>query len=183
MQISTKYVQASELSAQERESINNLHQECFSDVPQSAIREDFIAEPVGYFFAFTGKEIVGKLDIFIRNITFSGQSIILGGMGGVCVTGSARHHGVASLILKQGLQILYEQNCDIACLNVDPAKTAHKVYEKIGFNMMEREISFEKIHGGIVKDQGTMFIPIRSQAIYDLVMKSNKTFHYGKGYW
>lgn len=51
------------------------------------------------------------------------------------------------------------------------------------FYRMNRKVSFEDKHGKMRYDKGTMFIPICSKIIYHHVMNSDKTFHYGKGYW
>ncbi|OIN93748.1 hypothetical protein AUJ38_03050 [bacterium CG1_02_42_9] len=86
-------------------------------------------------------------------------------------------------MLKEGLKLLKKEKCDIACFNVDLKKEAYLLYEKVGFKTMMRKISFENIKGEIKYDAGTMFIPLCSQAVYDYVMQSKNTFHYGKGYW
>jgi hypothetical protein len=53
----------------------------------------------------------------------------------------------------------------------------------IGFTTMNREVPFEEKHGRTRYDEGTMFVPIYSKAMYDNIMNSNKTFHHEKGYW
>lgn len=50
-------------------------------------------------------------------------------------------------MIKQGLATLKDQECDIACLNVDLEKKLHSLYEKAGFKMMNRDISFENAKG------------------------------------
>ena len=60
---------------------------------------------------------------------------------------------------------------------------AMRLYEKLGFTLMPRDISFENIRGEIIREPGTMFTPLVSQEKYDLIMNSSETFHYGRGYW
>lgn len=177
------FVPEAEFTPSQKESILKLQKECFSDVDRQSIEEDFIAESFARIFALTGQEIVGILRLFKRDIIFSGKKIILGGLGGACVTENSRRRGVATKMLKKGLEILKKEKCDIACLNVDLEKRAYKLYEKVGFKLMKRKISFENGKGKIKFDTGTMFIPVCSKQIYDFVMKSKKTFHYGRGYW
>ena len=86
-------------------------------------------------------------------------------------------------MLKKALAILKDERCDIACLNANPEKQAYKLYEKLGFRFMQRPISFESGKGKLKHDTGTMLVPICSRSIYDFVMNSTETFHYGKGYW
>ena len=183
MGIEIEYIKSTELSEVQRSALSRLDKECFWDVPETAINEDFIADPVAYIFAKNDGVIIARLAVFKRKIVFDNRDIVLGGMGGVCVTENMRHIGIASMMLKQGLEILKSEKCDIACLNVDLDKKIYSVYEKLGFVLMPREISFENVNGEIVKELGTMFIPVCSSEIYDLVMSSSTTFHYGKGYW
>jgi hypothetical protein len=86
-------------------------------------------------------------------------------------------------MVKRTLIVLSDEHCDVACLNVDLEKKVYPIYEKLGFTMMERDISFENVRGEIVKDKGTMFTPLASPEKYNLIMNSPDTFHYGKGYW
>lgn len=48
---------------------------------------------------------------------------------------------------------------------------------------MNRKVSFADKHGKMRYDKGTMFIPICSKTIHHHVMNSDRTFHFGKGYW
>jgi len=74
-----------------------------------------------------------------------------------------RRRKIATRLMQEGLQILKDKSCDVACLNADLTKTAYKFYEKTGFRLINREISFEDIHGRTRYDTGTMFIPICSK--------------------
>lgn len=181
--ITTKPVYKSRLTPFQKKSIEKLEKECFSDVDRQSIEEDFIAESFARILAYKGTEIVGILSLFKRNVNFAGKSIVLGGIGGPCVTESMRRKGIATQMINKGLEILKEEKCDITCLNADLKKTVYKFYEKLGFALMKRKISFENIKGKIKYDKGTMFIPVCSKSIYDFVIKSKETFHYGKGYW
>lgn len=177
------FVPVSQLTSTHQQAVNKLNKECFGDVDPQEVTENFIAKPFGYIFATDKSEIIGRLALFKRHIKFANQDIILGGMGGVCVSTIYRHRGVATTMLQHGLSVLRHEGCDIACLNVDLEKKIYGVYEKLGFRMMEREISFENIHGEVIPEHGTMFIPICSTTIYNVIMDSTETFHYGKGYW
>lgn len=183
MNFAIELVKAGELTPDQQAGLDALNRECFGDVPEQSVTEDFIAEPFAYLFAMVGKEMISRVALFKREVVFAGQSIILGGIGGVCVTTPHRHHGVASSMLKRALLILRQEKCDVACLNVDLAKKIYPIYEKLGFTMMKREISFENVRGEIVRDSGTMFIPLTSSEKYNLIMNSSETFHYGRGYW
>jgi ribosomal protein S18 acetylase RimI-like enzyme len=55
--------------------------------------------------------------------------------------------GIATQMLQEALATLKQEECDIACLNVDMTKQAYRVYEKLGFRLMKRPISFENSRG------------------------------------
>lgn len=183
MVFNIELVKAGELSSEQELGLLSLNQECFGDVPVKEIEENFYAEPFAYLFAFDKNQMISRVALFKRHIEFDGKSVVLGGIGGVCVTKDHRHHGVASSMLKRALVVLKSEGCDVACLNVDLEKKIYGVYEKLGFKMMEREISFENSKGETVGELGTMFIPLNSPELFDYIMSSSKTFHYGKGYW
>jgi len=181
--ITLRIVPEKKINSTHKESIKRLQDECFGDVDASSIEEDFIAESFARIFAYSNGTMVGMLRLFKRKVEFAGKNFLLGGLGGVCVAVSMRRMGVASAMVKKGLVQLKKHNCDIACLNVDTEKGIYGVYEKAGFMMMERDISYENSNGEIKLDTGTMFAPICSPDLYEYVMKSRVTFHYGKGYW
>lgn len=183
MNFAIELVKAVDITRSQQIGLDTLNRECFGDVPAQEIAENFIAEPFAYLFAMIGKQMISRVALFKREALFEGQKILLGGIGGVCVTTIHRHHGVASSMLKRALATLKSEACDMACLNVDLEKMVYRVYEKLGFTMMNREISFENVRGEIVREAGTMFIPINSPDKYDLIMNSTATFHYGRGYW
>jgi predicted GNAT family N-acyltransferase len=176
-------VKAGELTKEQETGLTALNIECFGDVPAKEIEENFYAEPFAYLFAFINDRMISRVALFKRNLAFAGRPITVGGIGGVCVSKEFRHHGVASSLLKRALIVLKSEECDVACLNVDLEKKIYPLYEKLGFKLMEREISFENSHGDTVKELGTMFIELNSPDVFNLLMNSRETFHYGKGYW
>jgi predicted GNAT family N-acyltransferase len=171
------------LTRQQKQAVEKLNEECFNHVPTKEIEECFYAKSFARTFAYRNDEIIGHLRLFKRNTEHDGKKVTLGGIGGVCVTRKMRRKGIATKMIKQGLRTLKQNKCDVACLNADLTRNAHKFYETIGFTMMNRKVSFEDKHGKTRHDKGTMFIPICSKTIYHHVMNSDKTFHYGKGYW
>jgi len=178
-----QFVKSDELSQEQESQLTKLIAECFGDVPEIEVAENFIAEPFGYLFALSKNEMISRVALFKRELIFAKTKIIVGGIGGVCVARDYRHHGVATSMVKRALVILKEEKCDVACLNVDFEKKVFPMYEKLGFTMMPREISFENVHGQIIHEPGTMFIPLISPEKYNLIMNNTETFHYGRGYW
>ena len=174
---------AEELTRDQEAGLTKLNKECFGDVQPEEITDNFIANPFAYLFAVANQETISRVALFKRTVQFRDQDILVGGIGGVCVTKTHRHHGVASSMVKRALVVLKVELCDVACLNVDLDKPAYHLYEKLGFTLMSRDISFENVRGEIVREGGIMFIPLASPNKYQLLMTSSKTFHYGHGYW
>lgn len=176
-------VKPGEFSPDQQSGLAQLNQECFGDVQPTEIADNFIAEPFAYLFAMVNEQFISRVALFKRTVQFGGQDILVGGIGGVCVTTLHRHHGIASSMIKRALVILRGEACDVACLNVDLTKNTYHLYEKLGFTLMERDISFENIRGEMIHEEGTMFISLASPEKYHLLMTSSLTFHYGRGYW
>jgi predicted acetyltransferase len=171
------------LTEQQERAVEKLNKECFSHVPKEEIEECFYAESFARTFVQQNDNIIGQVGLFRRNVKHDGKEVVLGGIGGVCVTRKMRRKGIATKMVKQALRILEQKKCDVACLNADVARNAHKFYETIGFTMMNRKVSFEDKHGKMRYDEGTMFISLCSKEIYQHIMNSDRIFHYGKGYW
>lgn len=169
-------------NSQKRE-IGQLQKECFGHVDEKEIKEHFFSIGFAWVLAYHQNELVGILELHKRKRVFDKSKFLLGGVAGICIINSMRKQGVGSKLLKKGLTVLRDAGCDIACMTVDLEKPMYGFYEKFGFKMMEREISFDDIHGKRIYEKGTMFIPIKSTEIYNRIMNSNKTFHYGNGYW
>lgn len=134
-------VKASELTDAQQSGLDALNRECFGDVDETEIQENFIAEPFAYLFAMSGLEMISRVALLKREVVFAGQKIMVGGIGGVCVAIKYRHHGLVSSMLKRALLVLREQKCDVVYLHVDPSKKAYPVYEKLGFKMIDQEKS------------------------------------------
>jgi GNAT superfamily N-acetyltransferase len=176
-------VNEGELTSQQRRDFNSLRDMCFSHVDPVEAEECFYAESFSRLLAYDGVKLVGILRLFKREVVFDGEGVVLGGVGGVCVLPGSRRRGIGSRMVMEALKVLRNEFVDVTCLNADVSRNADKFYEALGFTMMNRPVSFEDVHGNLRHDTGTMFIPVCSNAIYDHIMNSSSTFHYGRGYW
>ena len=157
----------------------------FGHIDLKEVKECFYSEIWARVCAFSQQILIGHLILHKRKIIFDGKTMIIGGAVGTCVKKQFRKQGVAERMMKIGLSALTKEKCDVACLNVDFEKgeNAIKLYKKLGFTMMQRQISFEDSLGKVRHDSGTMFIPLCSVEKYNHIMESLVTFHYGRGYW
>lgn len=183
MTMSIVFIPEKSLTPVQKEKIENLNEESFGDVSLEEKEENFIAKPFARLIAYLDGIPVGTLQLFKRENSFAGKRVMLGGIGGVCVTEKHRQKGIGKELMQKAVEILRNERCDVACLNVDLEKNANKFYEKVGFELMERDASFENSKGEIIYEPGTMFAPVLSQSIFALIMQSSETFHYGVGYW
>lgn len=178
------YVDAVRLSRSRKERISELQAECFNRVSRKEIAECFIAKEFGWILACQGASIIGQIELFSRKVEFEERKILLGGLGGTCVTVSARNKGLGSRLVRKGSEIMRQKKCDVACLNANIRDySSGGLYHSMGFRLMKRPISFTDVHGKTRYDTGEMFVPICSSEIYELVMNSPATFHIGRGYW
>ncbi len=179
------FVPLDELSSGQRQRRGELQKECFSHVSREEIQECFIAEGFGRIFAYENGLIVGQVELHSRTVLFEGKQVSLGGLGGTCVTAAARNRGIAKAMVRKGLEILRsEKRSDVACLNADIRHYSDGgLYHQLGFRLMKRKISFEDAYGKTRYDIGELFIPLCSQETYDFIMKSDRTFNLGRGYW
>jgi predicted N-acetyltransferase YhbS len=178
------FVHLSELTSGQKERIKELQKECFSHVSHEEIQQCFIAEGFGWIFAYENGLIVGQVELHSRTVLFEGKQVSLGGLGGTCVTAAERNRGIAKALVKKGLEILGHEKSDVACLNANIEHHPNGgLYHQLGFRVMKRKISFDDVYGKTRYDIGELFIPLCSQEAYDFIMKSDKTFHLGRGYW
>jgi predicted N-acetyltransferase YhbS len=178
------YVDARKLSRSQKRRIKELQQECFSRVSRKEIAECFIAKGFGWVLALQGNAIVGQIELFSRKVEFEGRRILLGGLGGTCVTVRTRNRGLGSTLVRKGIEILRQKKCGVACLNANIKDyPSGGLYYRVGFRLMRRPISFTDVRGKMRHDAGEMFAPICSNNVYESVMNSHTIFHMGRGYW
>ena len=178
-------IQENILSSALQHEIGALEHYCFGHIDPIELEECFYSEIWARICAFSQHELIVHLILHKRDIIFEGKPIIIGGAVGVCVKSQMRRKGVAERMMKIGLKALINEECDVGCLTVDleKGKEAIKLYTKLGFVMMPRQISYEDSHGKIRYDSGSMFIPLGSVEKFTFIMESPATFHYGRGYW
>ena len=178
------FVKTEGLSPAQKQRVHELQAECFGHISQKEIKECFFAKSFGRILVYEGSDMVGQAELFARRIYFQGVKILLGGVGGTCVTRSNRHRVIGKAIVRFGLDILREKKCDIACLGANVREYPRGgLYYTMGFRVMKRRVSFEDVHGRMRYDTGEMFAPVSSRAIYDSVMTGKTIFHIGRGYW
>lgn len=152
--------------------------------PEHLAQEDekFFSQPKAWILAFEADEIIGRVLLHKRTITFGRKKIILGGIGGVCTRKDKRNQGLASIMLKEAIAILKEWDCDIAYLCADIEKSG-SLYSRVGFIPLNRPYSFHGRSGKLHEQHNGMIALLNSREIFEEVLQAQEIFHIGSGNW
>jgi predicted GNAT family N-acyltransferase len=170
------------LSEQQRSDVFDLQvRECFGDVPSQEIEEDFFTEPVSRVLCYVEGELAGCAGTRVRPVQYAGQTILMGGVSGVCTRRDLRGQGVATRVCTRAMQFLAEAKCDMVFLST--SEMARRLYEKLGFRPLRAGFSWENIHGQVKVGNNGMLAPVCSPAVAEAIWQGTEVLHVGKGYW
>lgn len=142
------------------------------------------SNPVEYILYFDEDKLIGAQNIFLREIEFEGQKVLIGGLGGLCVNEAYRGKGIAQKLLSSAMEEMRKLNCDIGMLFTDVTNPRfQKLYGKFGFVVLGREYSLTDKNGQVQKDTSCMIAPINSEEKFNLILNSKQTPHIGAGEW
>lgn len=135
-----------------------------------------------YLLVFEDKEVVGGLKIMERQIPFQSDSILLGGLAGVWTRVDKQKQGVAQLMIRQAMQMLQKDQCDIAylCTELDKLES---FYQQFGFQKLGRMYTFLGKSGKRYFETNGMIAPISSPKIFKKILKEKAVFDIGRGNW
>jgi len=152
--------------------------------PEHLAQEDekFFSQPKAWILAFEADEIIGRVLLHKREITFGRKKINLGGIGGVCTRKDKRNQGLASNMLREAIGILMEWGCDIAYLCADIEKSG-SLYSRAGFVPLQKPYSFYGRSGKLHEQRNGMIAPLNSREIFEEVLHAREIFHIGPGNW
>ncbi len=127
-------------------------------------------------------KVAGRVKLFKRTIQFQGEPVVVGGVGGVWTRKANRRKGVASTLLKQAMEILKEDNCDIALLNTNIKKLG-ALYGAVGFQALGHLYSFVGKSGKSYFEDNAMIAPVNSLDLFYKIAKDSKPLDIGNGSW
>lgn len=179
-----KFVLKSELTEAQQKMINTVNKTCFG-FDETEINQDeghmFGAVEFGAYLLFDNAQIVGVSYLYKRNSEYDGQEFYLGGFGGLGVMPDYRGMGYARQMVEKSLHLAYEVGVDIACLFTDRNETVHKLYEKFGFEYLNREAYYIDSLGAEKTIDDVMILGLRDKALAQKILDTNHKFRYGKG--
>lgn len=142
------------------------------------------SNPAEYILCFDGEKLIGIQNIFLREVKFENQKILIGGLGGLCVDKDYRGHGIAKELLQNGIGELKKLNCDIGMLFTDIHNPKfQKLYGQFGFVVLERDYTFLDKLNNMHTDNYAMIAPANSEEKFNLVLYSQEILHLGAGEW
>lgn len=134
--------------------------------------------------ALKENEPIGHVKLLKRTLLYKGSTILLGGFGAVCTDERYRRQGIATTLLKKGLEILKENNCDIAYLCTDIYNQGMiALYGQLGFVLLNKPHTYLGRSGKRYTDTDGMIAPICSQELFKEVLQDKESFDIGRGNW
>ncbi len=130
-----------------------------------------------YLLAMDSDQVIGGATLLKRQLS---QGITLGGIGGVWTRRDRQGQGVAHKVLDSAVECLKDAGCDVAFLSIDIESTK-RVYEKVGFIMLEKEYTFLGRSGKRYFEKNGMLAPILSQDIFGSIISDNQPLDIGRG--
>jgi len=169
-----------------KSSLNKICYECFLErMPKKERKENkdkFCSKGYAHFLAIEKGKVISSVELFKRTIKYKRKSVFMGGLGGVCTTKKRRNRGIASLLMKKGMNDFKKQKCDIAflCTDIENPKLV-RLYNKSGFVVMKQPYACTGKSGKRYVDKEGMIAPIKSKSKFNLILKNKEILDIGLG--
>lgn len=124
--------------------------------------EKFFDEPGAIVVGYLNREVVGLLNLHMRNIEYQKKLIKLCGIGGVVTRIDHRRLGIGTQLLKQALTYARSKDFDIAMLCTDINRLG-KFYTPVGFVPLKRKYYFIGKSGKEYSEANGMICAINPQ--------------------
>jgi predicted acetyltransferase len=141
-------------------------------------KEIYFATPKYVVLAYTGIQLIGKLDIYIRKAYVGSSSFSVGGIGGVVTHKEFRRKKIATKILKESIKLLKLDKIDVAMLTTDIPKLGG-LYSKVGFVPLGKPYYFYAKNGDEKAVDSGMIAPVSSIQVFQQVLSATEKIHIG----
>lgn len=137
-----------------------------------------------YILATENGKLIGETRVFKRTILLNGQKIVLGGIGSVATHPDKRKQGVATRMVKKGMDLLKKELCDAAylCADVHSLK-ALEFYEQFKFRRLPKKHTYTGLSGKQYVDEDGMIAPVGSKKVFNKIIVFAAPFDIGVGNW
>ena len=137
-----------------------------------------------YILAMESGRIIGETRVYKRTITFNGQKIVLGGIGSVATHPDFRKQGVATKMVRRGMDFLKKDLCDVAYLCADgQSLKALEFYESFGFRRLLQNHTYTGRSGKRYTDTDGLLAPVGSKKLFNTILAAASPFDIGVGNW
>lgn len=146
------------------------------------VEEKYFSVPHAILLAYENDDIVGRIYLHKREIKLGKNTILLGGIGGVCTHKDKRHQGMATLMLEKSMDVLRKWKCDVAylCTNIDKLG---KLYTNVGFVPLNKKYTFRGKSGKLYEENSGMIAEVNSAELFDEIMDPKTKVYLGEGNW
>lgn len=157
-----------------------------TDTQHSDGKDRFCSEDdlIYYILATQNDQLIGETRVLKRTILFNGQKILLGGIGSVATHPDFRKQGLATKMVKKGMDLLKKEQCDVAYLCADAhSLKALEFYESFGFRRLLQNHTYTGRSGKRYTDTDGMIGPVTSKKLFRTILATKTPFDIGKGNW
>lgn len=173
-------------------SVNELDLLCFrhhgepTDSQRADGHDRFCSQDdLVYYLLATEKDVlIGETRIYKRTILLNGQKIVLGGIGSVAMHPDYRKQGLATKMVKKGMDLLRKEGCAVAYICADAhSLKALEFYEQFGFRRLLQNHTYTGRSGKRYTDTDGMLAPIASKKLFKHIMATPTPFDIVQGNW
>lgn len=173
-------------------SVNELDLLCFrhhgepTDSQHADGKDRFssAADLIYYILTTEKDKLVGEMRVFKRTILFNGQKILLGGIGSVATHPDYRKQGIATKMVKKGMDLLKKEGCAVAYICADAySLKALEFNESFGFRRLLQKHTYTGKSGKRYTDTDGLIAPVASRKLFNQILATKTPFDIGKGNW
>ncbi len=175
-----------DVSDERKEFLNAFRLFCFDKADDSLRRANHYFSQSCIRIVAKGSEgnLIGYLRLIKRHAEYLGEKILIGGIGDVAVHPLYRRQGVATQLLKKGMEILEREKCDVSLLFTDLEEKGG-LYERVGFIPWRKPYRYHDKDGNVctVDKDETMLAPLCSHEVFERLLHKDDILEVGKGNW
>lgn len=149
------------------------------DKSAEELKDNFFNKPKIVILAYSENQLMGLLNIHLKQGKIGSKIFSIGGIGGVVTQKEFRHRGIATKILQKAKKILKVKDLDMAMLNTNIPKFGG-LYKKIGFVPLGKPYYFFSKSGKEKVENSGMIMPIKSQKIFNNILSTKEKINVGR---
>ena len=152
--------------------------------PNGIDEDRYYSIPYAHVLALERGKIIGVAKLFERSIRFRSEIVAIGGFGGVTTKKNKRRKGVATAVLRRGMEDFRMRNFDFAFLCADFKNLASaRLYRKFGFVPLGKSYTYRGKSGANYVDNNGMIAPVKAMDEFKDVLSTKEILDIGLGSW